>query len=111
MNAKGWVSGLNLVCTGVVAALLWTLHGQIERMASEQTITVRRYEEIPMQWTRTWMSGNPSDEVRVTTQQGVIPPGKLVQADYDVPSNETPEAGYARHLARVARAQEINPPN
>lgn len=67
----------------------------------------KQYEGFPLQIKRTWQWQSDSgeiDTVTITTTRGVAGPGETVSPD------ESLADWKARHLARVAAAQQVFPP-
>lgn len=59
-----------------------------------------------MSFSECWMSGDT--RVVVSTEQGTFTT-RIVEADDNIPANESPQAASDRHDARVAEAKRIKP--
>lgn len=101
-RARGIVASLAMVVSTVaciVGAGLWVEVNALRH--DRNVITVRALKEQPMSLTRCWKSGD--DTIRVSTEQGVNPPGAgLVPEDSGDLSQETAAQADARHAARCA---------
>lgn len=111
--ALRWVTAIACLFTAVVAVhasgAVSALSLSWGELVGRRLIVYTAKGEQMLKTSPPWVDAEGNTNT-VTTEGGVNPPLKLVPADWEDLSSETPEAFNERHRARIAEAKRLWPP-